>query len=185
MKIYTKTGDKGDTSLYGGTRVKKDHFRIQAYGTLDELNSYLGLAVSINKTSELSRELTRIQAEIFELGAELATPADKIKKNIGITEAHVGELELAIDRMQAALEPLKTFILPGGSELAAILHIARTIARRAEREIITLSKTDEVRDLVIQYVNRLSDYLFVVARSANRLAGVPDTPWHPSLPSGS
>jgi len=178
MKIYTKKGDTGETGLHGGGRVPKDNLRISTYGTLDELNAILGMVTS-DKTlpADLKLRLTRIQAELFQLGAELATP---IGKSVGIAligQTQIEAMEYEIDRMEVALSPLKTFILPGGSLSAAQLHLARTVSRRAERELVTLHRTEPARPEVLQYVNRLSDYLFVCARFANFESGMADIPW--------
>jgi cob(I)alamin adenosyltransferase len=177
MKIYTKKGDAGETGLFGGERVRKDHLRIRVYGTFDELNAVLGLALAEPGADGLRERLARVQSELFQLGAELATPPGK---NAGIAlvgDADVERLEREIDAMEAGLAPLKTFILPGGSRLSAALHLARTVSRRAERELVVLHRDEPVRPEVLRYVNRLSDYLFVSAREANRAGGVEDVPW--------
>jgi cob(I)alamin adenosyltransferase len=178
MKIYTKKGDEGETGLYGGARVPKDDLRIQTYGTLDELNAVLGIAAcEAGIPDVLKVRLVRVQAELFQMGAELATPKGKkvTTKLLGAPE--ITELEKEIDSMEDDLEPLTTFILPGGSRLAAQLHFARTVSRRAERKLVTLHKTEAQRPEVLQYVNRLSDYLFVSARWANYRLQVADIPW--------
>lgn len=178
MKIYTKTGDKGETGLYGGKRVSKDDLRIHAYGTLDELNAALGVALSIPGGDPGLRErLVRIQSELFVLGAELATPKGRKLSLLPLSVGAIRRLETEIDAMEGQLSPLKTFILPGGSALSAQLHFARTVSRRAEREIITLHRKQRLRPEVVQYINRLSDHLFVCARFANHAAGVTDVPW--------
>lgn len=177
MKIYTKTGDTGETGLWGGGRVKKNHPRIEAYGTLDEMNSALGLAIALagkKLPKELAEDLKGIQGALFRLGSELAT-AEGTKPAVDLVGPHDYEaLEQAIDRLEAKNKPLKTFILPGGSPLAAGLHLARTICRRAERLLVALNG---VRSETVVYLNRLSDYLFVAARAANRLAKIKDVPW--------
>lgn len=179
MKIYTKVGDKGETSLYGGTRVPKDDLRIRTYGTLDELNSVLGIVLSDPSLSvEIHTRLLRTQGELFQLGAELATPRGKNNASEPLELPHVKQLEEEIDSMEKQLSPLKTFILPGGAPPSAWIHLARTVSRRAERELATLHRSEPVRAVVLQYLNRLSDYLFVTARFANQLAGVKDIPWH-------
>lgn len=179
MKIYTKKGDQGQTGLFGGSRVPKDHLRIQAYGTLDELNSALGWALAERSLpDEIRKRLVRVQGELFQMGAELATPADKKVSTALVTELHTGALEREIDQMESALSPLTSFILPGGSESAARLHMARTISRRAERECVTLGGTEPLRPELLTYLNRMSDYLFVSARYANHLLKVADVPWH-------
>lgn len=183
MKIYTKKGDAGETGLFGGSRVAKDDLRIQAYGTLDELNATLGLALSQltasrEANSDLSARLLRIQGELFQLGAELATPAGKSSGIHLIHEPQVIQLEHEIDAMEAELSPLKTFILPGGSYEAGLLHLSRTVSRRFERELITLHRAEPLRPQVLHYANRMSDYLFVCARFANHQVGKKDVPWH-------
>jgi len=178
MKIYTKAGDTGETALYGGIRVLKTSERICAYGTLDELNAFLGLVASDERTHEgLRISLTRIQNELFHLGAELATPPEKKVAVVPISEADVVRMEKEIDAMEAELKPLKNFILPGGSRVAAELHLARTVCRRAEREAVTLHGSEPLRPIVIKYINRLSDLLFVMARFQNHKVGVADVPW--------
>ncbi len=181
MKLYTRNGDDGETGLFGGTRVSKDAVRVEAYGTIDELNSALGLAGSACEFDELSNIITTIQPRLFDLGADLCTPCTSpAAANIGrIGEKHHQELERLIDSVCEPLEPMKHFILPGGCELAARLHLARTICRRAERSIVTLAKYEPIGEAVIPYVNRLSDLLFAMTRRANQLAGVADVPWHP------
>ena len=180
MKIYTKGGDAGETGLFGGKRVPKDELRIEAYGQLDETNSALGAALALHKFGpELRACLERVQGELFQLGAELATPAGRALSLAPLTDAETERLEREIDAMEAGLEPLKNFILPGGTPGAALLHIARTRIRSAERMIVTLNRAEPLRGEVLRYVNRLSDHLFVCARAANREAGVPDSPWIP------
>ncbi len=179
MKIYTKTGDAGETGLFGGPRVRKDHVRIEAFGTVDELNSHLGVVRATAGAGPLDPLLRRVQCDLFELGAQLATPGDAQER---ITAAHVEELERAIDRHEAGLEPLSSFILPAGTPLAAVLHVARTVCRRAERRVVQLGAMPDMRLPVnaIEYLNRLGDLLFVLARHANKSVGVIDDPWHPS-----
>lgn len=178
MKIYTKKGDEGQTGLYGGERVSKDHARIRTYGTLDELNAVVGLVLSDSSLPpELRARLVRIQSELFTLGAELATPRGKELKMTLLAEADVTRLEGEIDQMETQLPPLKSFILPGGSVGAAQLHLARTVSRRAERELVVLHRAEPVRPTVLQYLNRISDYFFVCARYVNLTAGISDVPW--------
>ncbi len=181
MKIYTKTGDKGDTSLFGGQRVPKDALRIEAYGTVDELNSLLGVARADNKNEQIDTILSRVQNELFELGADLATPRSgaNTKHIKRIEENHSGHLEESIDTLEAHLKPLKTFILPGGSPVAARLHFARTVCRRAERTVVRLSRNEDIGEGTTIYLNRLSDLLYVLARYANHVAHVPETKWKP------
>ncbi len=192
MKVYTKAGDSGETGLFGGARVSKDDARVEAYGTVDELNCALGIARAalspdLERETDIGPLLARLQSELFDLGAELATPPARLDSKLGqrvplVTDQRVGELEVNIDRMEAALEPLKAFILPGGTPLAAALHVARAVCRRAERRTVTLARldADTVRPEALRYLNRLSDLLFVLARYANHRAGVPDVPWHPA-----
>ena len=178
MKIYTKTGDDGTTGLFGGGRVPKTSPRIEAYGTVDELNSCIGLARS-SSHGEFGDLLQRIQQELFVLGGDLATPlstrSDYPVPRIGQVE--IRALELAIDEHDAALPTLKRFIMPGGNPLAAHLHHARTVCRRAERCVIALAAEEEITPTNVIYLNRLSDLLFVLARRANQLAGVSDVEW--------
>ncbi len=191
MKIYTKRGDQGQTSLYGGESVDKDHLRLQVYGTIDELNSHLGFAMAVGLREVLPKlqgekqmllggllmEFREIQAELFQLGAELATPADKKISMSLVDDEAIERLEKEIDRVEAFLSPLKSFVLPGGSEFSASLHCVRTVVRRTEREAVTLSKSVTLRPEVICYLNRLSDACFVWARFANYLNSVEDVPW--------
>ena len=170
MKIYTKTGDAGETSLFGGARVPKDDSRIEAYGTIDELNSFLGVARASWPASPIDQHFDRIQSDLFDIGAHLASPGTS--RFAGVDPEHVVELERAIDAMESELEPLRNFILPGGSAPAAHLHVARTVCRRAERLVVALHDESS-----IVYLNRLSDFLFVAARFANRKHGVADVPW--------
>ena len=177
MKIYTKTGDAGQTGLLGGPRVAKDAPRIEAYGAVDELNATLGLARAEQPPAEIDRLLARIQHELFDLGGQLAAP-DPARFGLSTPGPDdVGVLEAAIDGFEAQLEPLKQFVLPAGTRLAALLHVARTVCRRAERRLVSLAALEPVSPHLIVYLNRLSDLLFVLARTANRLAGQPDVPW--------
>lgn len=170
-RIYTRTGDKGDTALSDGTRVAKDSARVAAYGTVDEANATLGLA-RLHAEGDLAAAIARIQNDLFDLGADLARPAmDKDAEApypvLRIIDAQVDRLEREIDAMNARLEPLRSFILPGGSALAAHLHLSRTVARRAERAAVTLAAAGDANPAAIRYLNRLSDWLFVAARIAN------------------
>jgi cob(I)alamin adenosyltransferase len=181
-KIYTRTGDAGETMLLGGRRVKKDDIRVEAFGTVDELNAALGVARAelIRAPSDalqIDQLLGAVQHRLFDLGAELATPPPGNAQVQSVSDAEVAVLEAAIDRHEALLEPLRAFILPGGTPVAAQLHLARCVCRRAERRLISLSGSEQVRGETIRYLNRLSDLLFVLARSVNRSAGVPDVPW--------
>ncbi|HET7711237.1 MAG TPA: cob(I)yrinic acid a,c-diamide adenosyltransferase, partial [Thermoanaerobaculia bacterium] len=162
MKIYTRTGDRGETSLLGGARVRKDHPRIEAYGTVDELNSYIGVVRALWAEGPIDEELASIQRDLFEIGAQLASDSARFA---GVGPERVADLEREIDTMEEKLPPLTAFILPGGSMIAAHLHVARTVCRRAERLVIALAN-EESRPTVA-YLNRLSDYLFVAARFAN------------------
>jgi len=182
MKIYTKQGDSGETGLFGGGRVPKDDLRIRTYGTIDELNAVLGLVLAeivncVEVSGKLNAPLIRIQRELFQLGAELATPRGREVPTTLIQSSQIEAMEREIDEMEGVLPPLKNFILPGGGKVASALHLARTICRRAERDLISLNRAEPQRPIVLQYVNRLSDYLFVVARFANHLQNVADTPW--------
>lgn len=177
MKIYTKTGDQGKTALFGGRRVGKDNARIEAYGTVDELNAQLGMA-HVASRPEAAELILAVQHELFVLGADLATPLDNKNVNVmRIEEAHVDAMERRIDALEEALAPIRFFILPGGCEAAARLHICRTVARRAERLIVHLSTIEEINELDLRYINRLSDFLFVLARFANHLEGREDIRW--------
>jgi len=171
MKIYTRTGDTGATSLFGGARVAKNDPRIEAYGTVDELNSFIGVARASWPDSPIDAELHRVQSDLFDIGAKLASPGNE--RFTGAAESRIEELERGIDAMESELAPLKTFILPGGALAAANLHVARTICRRAERLTVALGESGTT----VRYLNRLSDYLFVAARFANARMGVADTPW--------
>jgi cob(I)alamin adenosyltransferase len=179
MKIYTKTGDRGETGLFGGPRVNKDAPRIEAYGTVDELNSVLGIVRAQKLDGEIDALVKRIQNELFALGAQLATPDPAAHGTAMIGAAEIAALEAAIDRYEATLDPLKQFILPGGAPAAAYLHFARTVCRRAERRLVTLvgQSTEPMSGDLVVYLNRLSDLLFVLARAVNRAAGVGDVPW--------
>jgi len=171
LNLYTRQGDDGTTGLYGGPRVLKDHVRVEAYATIDELNSELGLAAAGCTDDELKALIIEVQHHLFNLGGNLCGGP------VAITDAHVENIERHIDRFCETLPSLTCFILPGGTELAARLHVARTKCRRAERRIVTLMQQSTVDPPVIQYVNRLSDLLFAMARRANQLAGVDDVPW--------
>jgi len=179
MKIYTKTGDAGETGLFGGPRVRKDDPRIEAYGTVDELNAVLGLARCEALPAEIEATLARVQNDLFAVGAELASPDPHAMGTAWIGEQQIAQLERAIDAFDDRLPPLKEFILPAGNRAACTIHVARGVCRRAERHVVTLAKTDgaNVSDAVIQYLNRLGDYLFVAARAANLLAGEIERPW--------
>lgn len=175
MKIYTRTGDRGETSLFGGTRVAKNDPRIEAYGTIDELNSFLGVARAAWPDSVIDAELEQVQSDLFDAGAHLASPGTS--RFGGIGSDRIESLERGIDTMEAELAPLKNFILPGGSPAAAHLHVARAVCRRAERLVVALHDDSAPTQSTIAFLNRLSDYLFVAARFANRRAGVEDVVW--------
>ncbi len=179
MKIYTKTGDEGTTGLFAGPRVSKDHARIEAYGTVDELNASIGVARAHHPPTELDRVLVGIQNDLFAVGAELATVEPEKHGTHWIGGEEIGRLEAAIDDFEKQLPPLTQFILPAGTAVSASLHLARGICRRAERRVVTLGNEAErtiSRDLVI-YLNRLGDLLFVLSRVANASAGLPDEAW--------
>ena len=178
MKIYTKTGDDGTTSLFDGSRVGKDDARVSVYGDIDELNSCIGLAVSFLNHAALKKNLCRIQKELFALGAKLANPSErqqKVKSDFSANQ--VTSLEHEIDQMESALKPMKNFILPGGSPAAGALHVARSVCRRAERLLVALSRRESMYPVYIKYLNRLSDHLFVAARFANHIDNHEDLPW--------
>ncbi|MBP6386710.1 MAG: cob(I)yrinic acid a,c-diamide adenosyltransferase [Pseudarcicella sp.] len=184
MKIYTKTGDKGKTSLVGGTRVSKDNIRIEAYGTIDELNSYIGLLGSLPENDARKDLLKEIQDRLFTIGSNLASETDQTKKKIpDLVQEDVELLEKTMDEMSEKLEPMRFFILPGGHPSIAHCHIARTVCRRAERVIIHLANTENeyVSDLVVQYVNRLSDLLFVLSRVIHKEINVDEISWKPRI----
>ena len=179
MKIYTKTGDSGQTSLFDNTRVSKADARVDAYGEVDELNACLGAARAVGVDADMSGLIELLQKDLFALGARLADPSARIAPRVAkvvIGEAAVERLEQAIDRLEATLPPLRRFILPGGSPAGALLHLARTVCRRAERRVIGLGP-DAVEPILIVYLNRLSDLLFVMARAVNHAAGLPETEW--------
>jgi cob(I)alamin adenosyltransferase len=178
VKIYTRTGDAGETSLFDGTRVMKHDDRVDAYGEVDETNAWVGLARASRLDADLDADLVHIQRDLFALGAQLADPADKIadrvtKATLGDTD--VARLEAIIDRLDTELPPLRRFILAGGTPAGAALHVARTVCRRAERRMVALQPP--VDPVLLRYVNRLSDLLFVLARAVNHRAGVPETEW--------
>lgn len=176
MKIYTRTGDSGETGLFGGQRVPKDSLRVHAYGTADECNAAVGLARASGIDPELDAMLAQVQNQLFVVGADLATPGESASIP-RVSEADVAFLEQAIDDLEATLDPLRQFILPGGTPAAAQLHVARTVCRRAERWAVSLAQEEPVGPQVLVYLNRLSDLLFVAARAANARAGTPDVPW--------
>ena len=188
-RVYTRKGDGGETSLAGGQRVPKDSPRLEAYGTVDELNAFVGAARATvteleeqeARLAELGPILLRVQHELFNLGSVLATlPEDVHPKQARITRAEVGQLEVEMDRMNEDLAPLRSFVLPGGSQLNAELHICRTVCRRAERACVALSRTAEIPPEAVRYLNRLSDAFFVWSRWASHVTGAPETLWEPN-----
>lgn len=181
-RIYTKTGDDGTTGLFGGHRVAKDSLRIESYGTVDELNSLLGLARSFGLTPDQDALLGDVQEGLFTLGADLATPrgAERTFAIPRVTEGDIECLERSIDSLEGGLPPLKNFILPGGTQGGSVVHLARTVCRRAERIVVRLAHEEpEIGPLPQRYLNRLSDFLFVLARAVNHVAGVVEHPWNP------
>lgn len=181
MKIYTKTGDAGDTGLFGGGRVRKDHPRVEAYGDVDELNATIGVARSAEPLPRIDEVLVPVQRDLFSIGAMLATPKlEKMREQLAkarVDEERIAELEGAIDACERELEELRSFIVPGGTPKAAALHVARTVCRRAERRVVHLGREVEIPEIVVRYLNRLSDLLFMLARLANKYAGAGEVTW--------
>jgi cob(I)alamin adenosyltransferase len=181
MKIYTKTGDRGDTGLFGGGRVAKNHPRVEAYGDVDELTATLGFVCAIAPMPRIDDVLVPIQRDLFAIGALLATPdLEKMRQHLEkarVDDARIAELERAIDAGDEELEPLRTFIVPGGAAKGAALHVARTVCRRAERRVVELGQATEIPQIVVIYLNRLSDLLFTLARVANKRTGVDEVSW--------
>lgn len=175
MKIYTRGGDRGETSLFGGARVPKDDLRIEAYGTVDELSSFLGVVRAADPPAAVATEIALVQHDLFEIGAHLASPGTS--RFTGVDPSRIEALERSIDTFEAALPPLTSFILPGGSTAAAHLHVARTVCRRAERRVVSLRAEDAASVSTVTYLNRLSDWLFVAARFANHEAGAAEVKW--------
>lgn len=180
MKIYTKKGDSGNTSLFGGQRVSKSSKRIDAYGTVDELNSILGMAASFGLSKKGAELIKTVQQQLFVLGADLATPKSREVRIERIGNTEVEFLEKAIDEMEETLNPLKNFILPGGAQAGSTLHFARTVCRRAERITVECRHEEEISEVAIMYINRLSDFLFVLARYENKDAGTEEKTWIPA-----
>lgn len=176
MKIYTKTGDDGTTVLQGGKRVSKSDLRIIAYGAIDEINSCLGIVLSHDLDDDIKSLLTRIQNELFVAGSDLSDSNLENKKN-RVTESMIGNLESSIDRFDKELKPLSNFILPGGHKTASYLHLARTVTRRAETQVIALANREKINPFCEIYLNRLSDLLFVLARTINKRSGIQDIVW--------
>jgi cob(I)alamin adenosyltransferase len=181
LKIYTRTGDSGDTGLFGGGRVAKNHPRVEAYGDVDELNAALGFVRALAQMPRIDEVLVPIQRDLFAIGALLATPdREKMRQHLEkarVDEDRIAQLEHAIDDGDRELEPLKSFIVPGGSPKAAALHVARTICRRAERRVVSLAESEEIPGVVVIYLNRLSDLLFTLARVANHRAEIGEVTW--------
>ena len=185
MRIYTRTGDSGETGLFGGQRVAKNHPRVAAYGEVDELNALLGVCVAHCADAELKTTLERLQADLFVVGSDLATPQEEgervgARSVLRISEGMAAALEALIDHYETKLPPLTQFILPGGTLLASQLHLARTVCRRAERAVLAAAGRETLNPEVLVYLNRLSDLLFTMARAANHRAGHPETPWVPA-----
>lgn len=179
FKIYTKTGDKGETGLFGGRRLAKNHSRIEAYGTVDELNAFIGLLSDYLESPDLVQELNRIQSLLFVIGANLASEPKKENAIPDVRDEDIQTLEEAIDRMDRSLPELKHFILPGGHPAVSYAHVARTVCRRAERLVVALAHQEVVADIIIRYLNRLSDYLFVLARKVGNDLQVEERKWEP------
>jgi cob(I)alamin adenosyltransferase len=179
MKIYTKTGDRGDTRLFDGTMVRKNNERVEAYGDVDELNSFIGAAAAFVQDAQVAAMLVELQKDLFSVGAQLADPGykDRSKAKFKVAPERVTALENAIDAFETELPPLRQFILAGGGHAGAMLHVARTVCRRAERRVVSLSETIEVNPIVIEYLNRLSDFLFVIARIVNHRESKQEIPW--------
>jgi cob(I)alamin adenosyltransferase len=180
LKIYTRTGDRGETSLFDGRRVSKDDLRVAAYGEVDELNAFLGRAAAEVSRAEVQELLREIQSDLFAVGGQLANPLQRSPKKVeksALDAGRIERLERAIDLLEEALPPLKRFILPGGSPGGALLHVARAICRRAERTVVSLDRQEPVNPLILSYLNRLSDYLFVAARAENERAGAREVEW--------
>jgi len=184
LKIYTKTGDKGQTSLLGGTRVPKHHMRIEAYGTVDELNSWIGLLRDSVSDEHTKTILVDIQDRLFTMGSSLASDPVKSKVKIPhLSEDDIVVFEKEIDSMDAELPPMKNFVLPGGHQTISYCHITRCVCRRAERRVIHLAENEQVDELVIKYLNRLSDYLFMLARKLTKDLQATEVPWKPKMGS--
>ncbi len=181
MKIYTKTGDKGETGLYGGVRVSKNSPRIEAYGTIDELNSFIGLAVTEVQDKAVKDLLNKIQNQLFTVGTDLSTPysfEDQKKDILRVTPDFYEEIEKSIDFFEEKLDELKNFIIPGGSKSASLLHICRTISRRSERRIVALNSLEQINSNIVIFLNRLSDLFFVLSRYENKISNHPDIIWN-------
>jgi cob(I)alamin adenosyltransferase len=180
MKIYTKTGDKGDTGLFGGERVSKNSPRIEAYGTIDELNSFIGLTVTEVKNKTVKELLIKIQNQLFTVGTDLSTPysIEEQKKNIlRVTPDFYEKIEKSIDLFEEKLDELKNFVIPGGSKSSSFLHVCRTISRRAERRVVALNSLEHINGNIVIFLNRLSDLFFVLSRYENKISNYPDVIW--------
>ncbi len=180
VRIYTKTGDKGETSLFGGKRIDKDHLRVETYGTIDELNAALGAAASFTKDKKVFDIIKKIQNDLFNIGAELANPqkvGKDTKRLFQLGKSKIEELESIIDHLEEKLPPIREFILPSGTSEASLLHLARSVARRAERRVVSLSKKERVNPDLLIYLNRLSDLLFVLSRHLNKQKGLKEARW--------
>lgn len=187
MRLYTKTGDDGTTGLFGGMRLGKDAERVELYGTVDELNAVLGVVRASSPPAEIDALLVELQNDLFAVGAEIAcAPGKEVRLGCEpVGSGRIAALEQAIDTAEAALPPLRNFILPGGSPSAAALHLARTVCRRAERLLVRVGRSEPLRNELLIYLNRLSDLLFALARRANQLSLVPDVPWQPRKDQGA
>lgn len=185
MRIYTRTGDAGETGLFSGRRVGKDALRVEAYGCVDEVNNYIGLLRSEDLADDVDGVLAAVQRDLFTLGADLATPSGERRADTAprIEQSHVQRLETAIDEFDEQLPRLRSFILPAGPRPAALAHVARGVTRSAERRVVALSRTEDVGTGAIRYLNRLSDLLFVIARLLTMRRGLQDEPWHPEAPA--
>jgi cob(I)alamin adenosyltransferase len=180
MKIYTGTGDNGETGLFGGERVLKSDLRVEAYGSVDELNAFIGLTITELKDEDIKKTLLKIQNQLFTVGSDLSTPDTEKNKKLNIPRAPQSfytEVETLIDKYSAELEELKYFILPGGSKAAALMHVCRTVCRKAERTIVELNSKEKIGNSIIIFLNRLSDLFFVLARYVNKQSDVPDVKW--------
>lgn len=179
-KIYTKTGDKGTTSLIGGTRLPKDHIKIEAYGSVDELNAWIGVLADAPENKSRNAFLKEIQDRLFTIGAELASEPEQHKKKLPeLFESDIEVLEKEMDEYNEVIPTLRAFVLPGGHPLVSFAHVARTVCRRSERQVISLSHNEEVNPLIIKYLNRLSDYLFVLSRKITQEQNAPEIAWKP------
>jgi len=179
FKIYTKTGDKGETGLFGGKRLPKNHIRIESYGTVDELNAFIGMLRDLAPSKHQKSLLKEIQDRLFTIGSNLASDPDKNMATPDIKESDIELLENEMDQMDESLAPLKNFILPGGHTTVSFCHIARTVCRRAERMVVALHHNESVDEIIIRYLNRLSDYLFVLGRQLSKDLNAEEIPWHP------